>query len=271
MPITTRVTLPNLRWFGFKGASAYLESFLSRITTPLLEKLQVDFFNQLAISIPNMQQFIGSTGNLRFTSATLWFDEMLVGLWIYPREETSCYAFHMGVIGQHHDWHVSSAAQTISTLSPVFSTVANLNLYLDNWKRILSPEWHNEGDRTQWREVLRPFSNVKTLHVQYGLVRELSRSLQLQEGESPVELLPELKELRYVAGSDITDIADIRDTTVPFLNVRRNAGRPFTLVPILIPRNGRPGRPPVPPPHQISIDLSLGTGPFGPRSPRLSF
>lgn len=271
VPITTRVTLPNLRWFGLKGASAYLETLLSRITTPLLEKLQVDFFNQLTISIPNTQQFISSTGNLKFKSATLRFDEMSVGLWIYSREETSCYALHMGVIGQYHDWHVSSAAQIISALSPVFSTVEHLNLYLDNWERISSPEWHNEADRTQWREVLRPFSNVKSLHVQYGLVRELSSSLQLQEGESPVDLLPELKELRYVAGNEITDIAIIRDAFVPFLNVRRNAGRPFTLVPILIPRNGRPGRPPVPPPHGVSVDPSLRTGTFGPRSPRLSF
>jgi len=45
VPITSRVTLPSLRWFGFKGASAYLETLLSRITAPVLEKLQVDFFN----------------------------------------------------------------------------------------------------------------------------------------------------------------------------------------------------------------------------------
>ena len=42
-PIMTRVTLPNLRCLGFRGASTYLESLLCHVTTPLLKKLQVDF------------------------------------------------------------------------------------------------------------------------------------------------------------------------------------------------------------------------------------
>jgi len=252
VPITTRVTFRNLRWFGFKGASSYLETLLSQINAPVLEKLQVDFFNQLTISIPNTQQFMSSTGNLRFTRATLKFDEMSVNLWVYPREETSMYALKIGVIGQHHDWHVSSAAQIISALSPVFSTVVDLSLRLDNWKRTSSPEWHNEADRTLWHEVLRSFNNVKSLHVQHGLLEELSRSLQLQDGESPVELLPELKELRYDAGSDISG-----DAFVSFLDGCRNAGRPFTLVPIHKLRT----------PSPVTVDPTfhpICTGLFGP-------
>jgi len=265
VPITTQVTLPNLRWFGFKGASAYLETLLSRITAPLLEKLKVDFFNQLTISIPNTQQFISSTGNLRFTRATLVFDETSVDLWVYPRG-ASMYTLKMGVIGQHHDWHVSSAAQIISALSPVFSTVVDLSLHLNYWSRTSSPEWHNEADHTQWREVLRSFNNVETLDVHHGLLEELSRSLQLQHGESPMELLPELKELRYDAGSDISGVF------TPFYDVRRNAGRPFILVPNLNPRSRRLGPPPLPPPHRVSVDPSFHTGffemgPFGPGSP----
>jgi hypothetical protein len=33
-PITTHITLPNLRMFWFRGVSAYLEAVLCRITTP---------------------------------------------------------------------------------------------------------------------------------------------------------------------------------------------------------------------------------------------
>jgi hypothetical protein len=44
-PITMRVTLPNLRWLAFQGASAYLEALLPQVTIPRLEKLQVYFFN----------------------------------------------------------------------------------------------------------------------------------------------------------------------------------------------------------------------------------
>jgi hypothetical protein len=60
-----------------------------------------------------------------------------------------------------------------------------------------SSEEHNEVDRTEWRKLLRSFSNVKTLRVDDGLVKELSRSLRLDDGELPLELLPELQELTY--------------------------------------------------------------------------
>src|SRR5258708_1973516 len=46
-PIMTHVTLPNLREFIFQGSSAYMEAVVRRITTPLLEKLEIVFFNQL--------------------------------------------------------------------------------------------------------------------------------------------------------------------------------------------------------------------------------
>jgi|SRR6266850_997994 len=51
---------------------------------------------------------------------------------------------------------------------------------------------------SQWRELLVSFSNVKTLHVHNGYRRQISRSLQVGDGESSSELLSELKELQYL-------------------------------------------------------------------------
>jgi hypothetical protein len=112
-----------------------------------------------------------------------------------------------------------------------------------------------------------------------SLIEEPSGSLQVQDGESPMELLPELEELRYDAGRGLSD------AFVPFLDLRRNADRPFVLVPIPTPPsrlqktsswatwNVEPGEY-TPPSGEPSIYL----GPelpsprlFGPRSPRSSF
>jgi hypothetical protein len=68
-PITTPVTLPNLRWFEFQGVSAYMEAVVGRITTPRLEKLSIQFFKQLTFSVPRLLQFMNTTENLRFDSA----------------------------------------------------------------------------------------------------------------------------------------------------------------------------------------------------------
>ncbi|KAI0248855.1 hypothetical protein BJV78DRAFT_1284516 [Lactifluus subvellereus] len=87
----------------------------------------------------------------------------------------------------------------------------------------LSSEGQNELDPTLWRELLRPFSNVTTLHVQNKLIGKLSRSLQFDDGELPQDLLPNLKELGYSGG------LDARDAFTPFINERQVAGRPVSL------------------------------------------
>ena len=71
------------------------------------------------------------------------------------------------------------------------------------------------------------FSNVKTLRVGDGLVEKLSRCLHLEDGEDPLELLPELGTLTcfesHIAG-------DSGAFTTSFIDARQKAGRPVTLV-----------------------------------------
>jgi len=135
------------------------------------------------------------------------------------------YALRIGVLCPHHDWQVYSAAQMSSDLCPIFSTVVNLTLTYQ--RHTLSLDFHNEANHTHWRDVLRSFNNVETLCVHEDLVKELSGSLQVQDGESPMELLPELKELQYY------DRIDIHDAFMPFLDARRTAGRPFQITPLV--------------------------------------
>jgi hypothetical protein len=52
------ITLPNLHHFNFRGVSTYLEALVHRITAPRLEKLTIEFFNQLTFSVPRLLQFI---------------------------------------------------------------------------------------------------------------------------------------------------------------------------------------------------------------------
>jgi hypothetical protein len=65
---------------------------------------------------------------------------------------------------------------------------------------------------------------VKTLYVENELVEGLSHCLQLEDGELPLELLPELQELTYPRSRDT------RAAFTAFVDARQNAGRPVTLV-----------------------------------------
>ena len=221
-PIATPITLPNLHYFWFQGVGTYLEALVHRITTPRLEKLEIGFFNQLTFSVPRLLQFMNATENLTFKSAKFKFCDNYVAVEVYPHEEAKVYALSVAVICWHLDWQVSSAAQIFKSLSPLFSAVEHLTLQHEVHSQ--SSEEHNEADRTKWRRLLGSFRNVKTLHIDEGLVEELSRCLELDDGELPWELLPELQELTYL-GSGNTG-----DAFTSFIEARQKAGCPITLV-----------------------------------------
>ncbi|KAN0121210.1 hypothetical protein V8E52_003798 [Russula decolorans] len=92
-------------------------------------------------------------------------------------------------------------AQIFDSLSPIFSAVEHLAL--EHGVHNQSSEEHNEVDRTEWRKLLRSFRNVKTLCIDHELSDELSRSLQWDSGELPLELLPELQEPKFLGSGDV--------------------------------------------------------------------
>ena len=218
---TPIITLPNLCLLRFGGVSAYLEALVHRITTPRLEKFFIDFFNQLTFSVPRLVQFMNTTENLRFDIAKFWFSDEHVHMEVYPIGGAKMKpAFIINVTCQHLDWQVSSVAQISNSLCQALSAVEYLALVHE--EHIRSSEEHNEVDRTEWRKLLRPFRNVKTLWIGNGLVEQLTRCLELEDedGELPLELLPELQELRYSGTGGAFN---------SFIETRQNTDRAITL------------------------------------------
>ncbi|KAI0290770.1 hypothetical protein BC826DRAFT_523155 [Russula brevipes] len=170
--MTTHVTLPSLSSFGFKSVSVYLEALLPRITAPLLEKLQIIFFNQLTFSVPHLVKFMGTTENPSFRTAKLMSHREPVFLRAYPQEGAEIYALYLQVGCSHLDWQVSLAAQIFNVLSPLFFCVAELTI--NHREHSTSSKAHDEADRTFWRDILRSFGDVRRLLVRDGLVNEFS-------------------------------------------------------------------------------------------------
>ena len=218
-PIMTHATLPNIRRLIFYGDSGYLEALLSHMTTPLLERLGIQFLEQLNFSVPRLLQFMKTTENLRFSGAAS-------AIFVFYHRAVSAFVFSpaganldIEVTSGHLDGQVSSMAQIFRVLSPLFPAVVDLTLdYRDHTL------WHNQADRTRWLELLGSFRNVKTLRVHNGLVGEVSRSLRL-DGEPHRELLlPELNELVCPAGS-VND-----ESFAAFIHGREAAGQPVKLI-----------------------------------------
>jgi len=225
-PMRTHVTFPNLHWFGFQGVSAYLDALLSHMATPSLERFYVWFLNQLTYTMPNLLQLSSTKENLRFTMAYVAFSRDLALVKMHSYQGDVIRQVNVHVKCGRSDRQVSSMVQILNALSPMFSAVEDVRVALRH------PLWSEElddivVDRTQWRELLRPFGPVNTLQLEGDevnqLVAELSRSLRVNDGESPMELLPDLKNLIYsgrVSG----------DPFKAFIEARKKAGHPVTLV-----------------------------------------
>jgi hypothetical protein len=99
-PITTHITLPNLRLFWFRGVSAYLEAVVRRITTPRLENLRIRLFEQLAFSVPRLPQSMNTAENLRFDDAQIMFKDKQIDVVMFLREADTD-AFVVTI----HCWH----------------------------------------------------------------------------------------------------------------------------------------------------------------------
>lgn len=245
-PCITQVTLPNLRWFGFQGTSAYLEALLTPMDTPLLEKLQITFFNEATFVVPYLLQHM-STERFRFSQARFWFYDGGVAAWIFPHEGARTYAFCLHIICEHFDRQLLSAAQIFNVLSPLMSGVVNLILHYREHN--LPSLESDEARHLRWRELLRSFSHVKTLRVPNGLVGELSRFLRL-DGERTLEVLPELDDLvcptRGGAGAAFS----------PFIGARNAAGHPVRLVRMSFPVNPPANLVDFPPSVSLRVRLS---------------
>jgi hypothetical protein len=216
---STHVTLPNIRLLEFQGGIAYMEALFCQIITPRLQKLVIHIPWHFTGSVAPLLQLMNTTENLRFDGAKVVFAREKIYVEVYP-PEAEMYALSIHIYCRNLESQVFSVARIINLLGSRTSTVERLTIKHEVKGR--SSEEYDKIDPTEWHKLLRSFGNVKTLHVD-GLVKELSRSLRLDDGELPLELLPELQELTYSGSGNA-------DGFTSFIVSRHNAGQPVTLM-----------------------------------------
>jgi hypothetical protein len=217
----TPLTLPNLRNLTFEGVGAYLERLVSQISAPLLEKLAITLFSQIAFALPHLSHLAYTTEGLKLPIAGVCFGRNGVTTVLHHDDRTpwSNVPFLFRVLCKQLDWQIDCTAQICSALMPVLAGVEMLTLEFN--AETMPSEWQNgEIDSTTWLELLRPFIGVKKLIVCNALLREFSRALQAGDAGSDPGLLPCLRELEcWPKGVFKPEQFD------PFIDARRIAGR----------------------------------------------
>ena len=189
-PHRTRVILPALTHFHFEGASEYLEDFVSRIDTPLLDALEIVFFQAVTLHIQQLHGLIRRAESFKpLKKAYIGFYSCDTCTGITPRSHTR---FLLGIRG-HGSWAIGLMAQLCKDLSPLFSHLEWLQILGDLPFPSASPG--NVTECGHWLNLFHPFPAVRILFVSKKFARRVSPVLQAptQSGERPTDVLPALR------------------------------------------------------------------------------
>ena len=227
LPPTTRIVLPALTDFNFRGAREYLEDFVASIYTPRLHMIWTSFFNQIVdFEIPRLWQFVEHSEDFhRPMQCLLEFQAKNVTFCASPTtrilESKSFAAFtrcmNINILCKGIDWQVSHISQALNRISAVISNM--LHLAIDSSS--VSPE--PEGmDDIEWLELLRPFSSIQTLFVSREFAGHVSRALENATSVMATTFLPAL-DMLCLEGQPVPPlhrfIASRRESANPVITV----------------------------------------------------
>jgi hypothetical protein len=226
-PPLTRVVLPALTKFWFKGDSEYLEDFLSRLEAPLLSYTKITFFNQLIFDTPLLRHFISCTEIVRTAyQAYISCHTDTVRFSLYSRNGIDEEAgVELRISCKPLDWQISSLAQVCGTSFPPLPTLERLDIDIKKNRNSLL-EWQADMEDTQWLELLRLFTSVEDLDLSEVSVPFVAPALQGLSGETAIEVLPALENLSL---EGLQPSEPVKEAIAKFTAARQLAGCPVTV------------------------------------------
>ena len=203
-PPGERIALPALTCLKFRGASEYLNDFVTRIDAARLKDTEVTFFNQLIFHISPLVRFIDQIEVQRsHREAVILSSGNAISLTF---TQPGTYArFTLQVSCEHLDWQLSSMAQ----ICDQFSTSGFLFGVTDLLINTTQPSSGQEdADSEHWLELIHSFSGIEKFSLDGGLMTNILRALQAAEWEN--NPLPALKYLSIAGVTSCDLLAAIR-------------------------------------------------------------
>ena len=224
-PPLTRFVLPALTRLVFKGDSQYLEAIVSRIDAPLLDYLEITFFNQLMFDTPLLGHFVSRTKT--FTTvhrADVDFHNFGVELTLLRgNEKSNNKTLTLLILCKQSDWQPSSIAQVCNSIIPPLPTLGELRICEGPFQRL---QWYDDMENTEWLELLRPFICVKDLVLAKKFIPSVALALQDLDGERVTQMLPMLQYL-FLEGSQPSEAA--KEAMEKFIAARQFSGYPVAM------------------------------------------
>ena len=215
------VTLPNLNTLEFQGVSVYLESFITQIRAPVLKRLEITLFNQVAFTLPHLSDFINTTEGLKIPVLKVSFSYHSIYVTTSNSFGFLDGPFFIQVKCKPLDWQIDCATQICTALAPALLVSDVEKFTLDVYSHSFQVNLVDyEIDETTWHELLRSFFGMRELHIDARLLGELARALRMDELGSDPGFLPDLQK-----------IVAKRNPFASFIDARQVVGRPVLFSP----------------------------------------
>lgn len=176
LPSYDRVVLLALADFQFRGDSEYMEDLVARLSAPLLENIEIAFFDRLVFDIPQLSRFIDFTERLGSSPHQ-------TSIWLWERGFSIVYDFpHPSPRGtlrlqntcQEFARRMASLTHINKQLFPLVSGVRRLEIEA----HLPSSAPADEIDPVQWLELFGLFVDVRRLELAGTLVPSMAAALE---------------------------------------------------------------------------------------------
>ena len=193
-PPLTRSALPVLSSFLFNGVTEYLEDLVTCIDVPQLKHLDVTFFYDITIDIPQLIQFISHTPMSELKKVHITLRDRGARVDFSPQTFHD-QGFMVEISCKRLDWQLSSLEQVCTSCLPFLSVLEDLYFYEDPHSE---PDRNGNIDNGLWIELLHPFASVKNLYVSEKFASDIMPALQelVEGGTTEVQqMLPTLQNI----------------------------------------------------------------------------
>ena len=216
----TRSVLPVLTRFVFNGLSEYLEDFVARIDTPLLNTLYVTPLDQFVFSTTPFFRFIDRTPMLKaFKKARVCFDHKAA--WVDISTTSDCGVLNMTVSCRGLEEQLLALGRVCASSLPSLTAAEDLYVEAPTFR----PDWQDAQD-AQWLDLLRPFSAVKNLYLSKELPGVV---LALQEAVIRGTTVTVLPTLQNIFLEELHSSGPIQEVIGQFVAAREVTSHPITV------------------------------------------
>ena len=220
----TRVILPSLTKFDFQVMGEYIEDFVSRIDAPLLDNVNITFFDQPSLHTPLLHDFLAciekfkahSRGAVVFYGFSIEFELKL---------ELGLLSF--GIRCREFGQQVSSMAQLCGSSLHLSSALKRLDIHEGFAQALgLHSGLEQGAENRQWLDLLHPFKGVEDLYLGKGPEVYCALALQELSGVRVTEVLPALQNL-FVQG--LEQSGQVQEALGKFVAARHLSGLPVVV------------------------------------------